>query len=136
MPRILSIDYGSKRCGVAVTDPLQIIVSPLDTIATDNIEEFLFSYFKDEEVSQVVVGWPTHKDGTPTTLTIEIEKLVRKINVKFPEIEVCKTDESNTSVMAMEIMIKSGMKKKKRRVKETIDKVSAVLILQKFLNHI
>ncbi len=136
MARILSIDYGLKRCGLAVTDPLQIIVTPLDTIETPQIKDFLIQYMNKEEVEEIVFGWPTHKDGNPTHITGNIKKLQLDIEKQFPNKKYSFTDESFSSVMAKQIILSSGVNKKKRRDKALVDKISAVVILQRYLNHI
>lgn len=136
MGRIMSIDYGTKRCGVATTDPLQIIVSALDTVGTKELYTFLENYMKNEKVDKIVFGKPSHADGTDTYLVKEIEVFISKFSEKFSELEFDFQDESFTSVQARDIIMLSGARKKKRRDKSLIDKVSAVIILQKYLNHI
>ncbi len=136
MARIIGIDYGSKKCGVSVTDPLQIIVSPLDAVPTKELEAYLLQYFIDEKVEKVVLGRPTHKDGSDTYLVSEIEIFVDKLRKKAPEMEFDYADETLTSQRAKKIIFQSGVKKSKRRDKTLIDKVSAVLILQQYLRHI
>lgn len=136
MARILGIDYGTKRVGIAVTDPLQIIVNGLTTIPTDEIFEFLEKYTKEEDVECIVVGEPMHKDGTPAQIAHLVVGFVRKIKKLFPEIKVDTQDERYTSREAKEIILLSGVKKKKRRKdKGLVDQVSAVLILQDYLGH-
>ena len=133
MARIMGIDYGTKRVGIAVTDPLQIIANGLDTVATSDIFEFLKQYLNEEEVEEIVVGMPLHLDGNPTYLSPVIEEFVAKINKLFPSLKVVTQDERFTSVDAKKIILQSGAKKKKRRDKSLVDKVSAVLILQEYL---
>jgi len=133
MSRIISIDYGGKRTGLAVTDPLQIIATGLDTVATKELWEYLQSYISQEEVSEIIMGEPRHKDGNPTHLTPEIHKFAEKLNKKYPDIPITFVDESFSSVRAKEIILKSGAKKKKRRDKALVDKISAVLLLQEYL---
>lgn len=132
----MGLDYGAKRTGIAVTDPLQIIVSGLDTVETSKLKDFIETYFLKESVEQVVIGLPTHKDGNFTSIKPEIDKLVAFLNKKYPTLPIEFEDESYTSTHAKEIIFASGTKKKKRRDKALIDKVSAVLILQRFLKHI
>ena len=134
MGRILSIDYGAKRSGIAATDPLRIIASPVTALETQHLIEFLTSYFQQETVDEVVVGWPTQDDGSPTNNTPLVQAFVNRFKKLFPNMPVVLHDEWNTSNMAMSAMIAGGLKKKDRRNKLTIDKVSAVLILQSYLN--
>lgn len=133
MARILSIDYGAKRTGMAVTDPLQIIANGLDTIPTEHIFEFLKEYMTQEEVEIIVVGEPKHADGNPTHLTPQINKFIEQFQKLYPDVKVVMQDERYTSVDAKRILLQSGAKKKKRRDKSLIDKISAVLILQQYL---
>lgn len=136
MARIIGIDFGLKRCGIAVTDPLQIIVSGLDTIDPKSLLEFLSNYFVKEKVEMIVLGWPKHVDGTDTELTVSINEFAHKFKQAYPEILVNFSDEKNTSKDATRIILQSGTPKLKRRDKALVDKVSAVLILQKYLGHI
>lgn len=133
MGRILSIDYGRKRTGIAVTDPLQLIANGLDTVATADLRQWLVKYLTEEVVTHVVLGYPCHADGNPTALVPDIEKLAAGIQKQFPAITVSYEDESYTSQDAKNILINSGVRKKKRRDKGLIDKISAVLILQNYL---
>jgi len=136
MPRIIGIDYGTKRVGVAVTDSLQIIVNGLDTVPTGEIFDFLKKYMEDEEVECIVVGEPMHKDGNPAQIAHLVVGFIRKLKKLFPEIKVDTQDERFTSKDAKQIILQSGIKKKKRRNdKELVDKISAVLILQDYLGH-
>lgn len=136
MGRILSIDYGAKRTGLAVTDPLNIIVSGLDTVETKNLQDFLKSYLTRETVTKIVIGLPTHKDGNFTSLKPKIDELELFISNNYNTIEIDFYDESYTSMEAKIIILQSGVKKSKRRDKSLVDKISAVLILQKYLGHI
>jgi len=136
MARIIWIDYGIKRCGLAVTDPLQIIVSALDTVETGGLIGFLEQYLTNESVEKIVIGLPVHKDGNFTFLKQDIDLLATKLRSKFPDITIDFADEQFSSVYAKEIILQSGIKKHKRRDKALIDKVSAVVILQRYLNHI
>jgi len=129
----MSIDYGMKRVGIAVTDPLQIIANGLDTVPTSEIFDFLKTYTDNEEVSEIVVGMPLHADGNPTGLEPAINDFIRKVNKLFPAIKVVRQDERFTSSDAKKIILQSGARKKKRRDKSLVDKISAVLILQEFL---
>lgn len=134
MPRILSIDYGTKRTGLAVTDPLQIIASGLTTIPTEDIFSFLDEYIRQEEVERFVVGEPMHADGTPAQIAHLVVGFVRKLQKRYPEIPITMQDERYTSEEAKLIIRESGLKKKKRRDKGLIDKISAVLILEDYLD--
>ncbi len=133
--RIIGIDYGTKRVGLAATDPLQIIVNPLETVETAELMAYLENYFKTEAVECIVVGEPMHRDGNPTYLTPIIEAFILKFKNKFPSIRVERQNEGFTSQEARNIILQSGLKKKKRRDKGLVDTISAVLILQDFLNH-
>jgi putative Holliday junction resolvase len=133
MARIMAIDYGTKRTGLAVSDPLQIIASGLDTIATHELLDFLETYFNEEEVEAVVIGEPRHADGNPTKITHLIIGLERKLKKLYPEKRVILQDEAFTSADAKQIILQSGAKKKKRREKGLVDKISAVLILQEYM---
>lgn len=133
MGRILAIDYGKKRVGLAVTDPLKIIASRLETVSTPDIFKYLSNYLKTEEVECIVVGYPLNLDDTPTDLTLAVEEFIKKIEKKWPNIPVEKEDERFSSKMAMRTMIDAGVKKKKRRDKSLIDSVSATIILQSYL---
>ncbi|MEN0004083.1 MAG: Holliday junction resolvase RuvX [Bacteroidota bacterium] len=134
MARILAIDYGTKRTGIAVTDPLQIIASGLDTVATQDLFAFLAHYFEQEEVETVVVGEPLHLDGQPTKIAHLVVGFVRKLQKLYPQIKVVLHDERYTSEDAKAIILQSGAKRKKRRDKALIDKVSAALILQDYMD--
>ncbi|MCR9288057.1 MAG: Holliday junction resolvase RuvX [Bacteroidetes bacterium] len=135
MARILGIDYGTKRTGIATTDPLQIIVNALDTVATEDIFDYLAKYLAEEQVEKIVVGEPKHKDGNPAQIAHLVVGFVRKLQKLYPEIEVVTYDERFTSVDAKAIIFQSGLKQKKRRDKTLVDKVAATLILQDYLGH-
>ena len=132
----MGIDYGIKKCGIAVTDPLQIIVTPIKTIKTSALTSYLKIYFEEEEVEKIVFGYPTHKDGNPTYVVEHINNFADQIKKIKPELLIDYQDENFTSLQAKEIMIKSGLSKKQRQDKSRIDKISAVLILQRYLKHI
>jgi len=136
MARILSIDYGRKRCGIAATDPLQIIVSSIDTVPTHTLLDFLTTYMHSEDVEKIVFGKPTHADGNETYLMDDIRSFINRLEKNFSDIVIDFQDEAFTSFEAKNIIRMSGAKKKKRRNKELVDKVSAVIILQKYLKHI
>ncbi len=130
----MGIDYGTKRIGIAVTDPLKIIASGLTTIPTKELFEFLTDYIKEEEVEKIVVGEPVHKDGNPAQIAHIVVGFVRKLKKQFPHIEVVMHDEWGTSVKAKEIILQSGVKQKKRRDKSLVDKIAAALILEDYMN--
>ncbi|MBK6364137.1 MAG: Holliday junction resolvase RuvX [Saprospiraceae bacterium] len=136
MPRILCIDYGLKRCGLAVTDPLQIIVTALTTVATASLFSFLEKYISEEKVEKIVFGHPVHKDGVDTYLVKDILHLEKLCKKKWPHLETDFQNESFTSTQAKQIMLESGMNRKKRQDKSMVDKISAVIILQRYLKHI
>jgi putative Holliday junction resolvase len=131
--RILSIDYGTKRTGLAVSDPLQIIATGLDTVNTQDIFEYLQDYIDREEVETIVVGDPKYPDGNPAQIAHLVVGFVRKLQKMFPEIPIEMMDERYTSEEAKKIILQSGAKKKKRRDKGLVDKISAVLILQDYM---
>lgn len=137
MGRILAIDYGSKKCGIAVSDPLRIIATGLDTVATKSLFDYLADYFQRETVDEVVLGESLHKDGTPTAIHQQAVGFSRKLQKLYPELLVRWQDEFNTSQRAKAALIASGVPKMKRREKERVDKIAAVLILQDYMeeNH-
>lgn len=133
MGRIMAIDYGTKRTGIAVTDPLKIIANGLDTIPTANLWTFLENYFQQEAVECVVFGEAKQRDGRPNKNHHLIVGMMRKIQKAFPLIKVVTFNERYTSMRAKEIILKSGAKRKKRREKGLVDKISAILILQDYM---
>lgn len=133
MGRILALDYGSKRTGVAITDELQLIASGLTTVATSDLMDFLKKYFASEKVELVLVGEPRQKDGTHSNIEIEIQKFLKKFLEAFPDLEVKRVDERYTSKMAFQTMLDSGLKKKQRQNKALVDEISATIILQEYL---
>ena len=133
MPRILAIDYGIKRTGIAVTDELQIIASGLTTIPTETIFKFLNDYFDKEKVAKILVGEPKQMNGMPSESTPIIEKFVADFKEKFPSIPVIRVDERFTSKMAFQTMIDSGLSKKQRKNKNLVDEIAATILLQDFL---
>lgn len=133
MPRIIAIDYGGKRTGLATTDPLKIIASALDAIPSEQVIAYLQNYTKTEAVEAIVVGYPKGLDGKPTDGTKLVENFVEKLKTAFPEMPIHLHDERFTSRMAVQTMVTGGMKKKNRQVKGNVDKISAVIILQSFL---
>lgn len=133
MGRILALDYGIKRTGIAATDPLQIIASPVTTVATKELSVYLKDYINREEVDILVIGMPKRLDDHDTHATQAVVKFISEFKSKYPQIEVVEEDERFTSKMAVQAMVTGGMKKKDRRKKENVDKISAVLILQSYL---
>ena len=133
MPRILAIDYGARRTGVAVTDPLGMIATPLDVLPSHTLEEFLKKYFAQEQVSKVVIGMPKNTDGSPTNATPLVQAFINRFKKVFPSMELILHDERFTSKMAFDAMLAGGMKKKDRRDKGNVDKISATIILQSYL---
>ncbi len=133
MPRILAIDYGQKRTGIAVTDELQIIASGLTTIPSATTINFLKDYFSKEKVSKVLIGEPKQMNGEPSQSTEIIEAFVRKFKSFFPEMPVVRVDERFTSKMAFQTMIDSGLNKKQRQNKDLLDEISATIMLQDYL---
>ncbi len=129
----MAIDYGTKRTGIAVTDPLQIIAQGLTTIPTAEVFDYLTEYFQTEEVEKIVVGEPLHIDGNPTKITHLVKGFANKLRKLFPAIEVVMHDERFSSVDAKTIILQSGAKQKKRRDKALVDTVSAALILEDYL---
>lgn len=136
MARVLAIDYGAKRTGLAVTDPLGIIAGPLDVVASHLLEEYLKKYFSAEEVTDVVIGMPKNTDGSDTNATPLVQAFINRFKKVFPEKALVLHDERFTSKMALDAMIAGGMKKKDRRDKGRVDKISATIILQSYLESI
>lgn len=134
MPRIIAIDYGMKRTGLAVTDELQIIATALDTIETSKLFPFLEKYFAENNIQEIVIGLPMRMHGEVGQLEVEIQKFIGILKEKFPTIPIFRQDESFTSKMASQAIFDSGIKKKKRQDKSLIDKVSATIILQSYMS--
>ncbi len=132
----MAIDYGQKRAGLAVTDPLCMIAGGLDTVHVKDIWNYLDDYLSKEDVKTIVVGYPKKMNNEPSEAVRYIKPFINKLNKKYPAIKIEKTDERFTSKMALQAMIDGGMKKMKRRDKATIDKVSATIILQSYLESI
>lgn len=133
MARILAIDYGGKRCGLAATDPLQIVASPIGFQLTTDLMSFLKSYFQKEAVERVVLGYPTKVDGSDTDATQLVRQFKALFEKEFPDKPIVLHDESHSSQHAMQAMVAGGMKKKKRREKGQIDTIAAALILQSYM---
>lgn len=134
MARILALDYGKVRTGIAVTDELQLIASGLSTVETKKLLPFLEEYTQKESVELFVVGLPKQMDNTESESEVLIKGFLNKLKARFPSIPVERQDERFTSKMAVQSMLDSGMKKKKRRDKALVDEISATLILQAYLN--
>ncbi|MCR5002781.1 MAG: Holliday junction resolvase RuvX [Bacteroidales bacterium] len=136
MERLVGIDFGRKRVGVAVSDPLKIFASALETVPTANIIEYLKNYAAAETVERFVVGWPTNMDGRPSEAAADVEVFVKKLTAAFPDVPVTMEDERFTSVLAHRAMIDGGMKAKDRKDKNSVDKISAAIILQSYLDRL
>lgn len=134
MARILAIDYGTKRTGIAVSDPLRIIAGGLETLPTKELEQWLNQYFAVNDVSTIVVGKPTQMNGAPSDTWRYVEPLVARLRRAWPEKEVVLHDERFTSVMAHRTMLESGIGKMARRDKALVDKISATIILQSYMD--
>lgn len=134
MGRILSIDFGGKRTGLAVTDPLQIIATALETVDTHHLYEFLKKYVVKEQVEKIIIGYPLNLNDTPTHATPLVDAAVKRLNKLFPQVPVEKVDERFSSRRASEAMLEMGMKKKDRRQKGNTDQIAATLLLQEYLN--
>jgi putative Holliday junction resolvase len=132
--RILAIDYGLKRTGIAVTDPLRIIATALDTVESQKLMTFLKSYFQKEPVDEIVLGLPKRLNNTDTDMTPHVQKLAEALRKIFPEKPLTLLDERFTSSIALDSMIAGGMKKKDRQVKGNVDKISATIILQDYMS--
>jgi putative Holliday junction resolvase len=133
MARILAIDYGLKRTGIAVTDPLQIIASALTTIESAKIFTFLGEYIKKEEVELILIGDPRNLDDSPTDISSDVHRVIKIMQEKFPKIPVKTVDERYSSLMASRAMIDMNMKKSRRREKGMVDQVAATMMLQEYL---
>ena len=133
MGRLLAIDFGVKRTGIAVTDELQIIASGLTTVETDQLITFVEDYTQKESVEKFIIGKPKQRNNEDSESEVHIQKLLDQIIHKFPSIPVVREDERFTSKMAFQAMIDSGLKKKQRRNKALVDEISATIILQSYL---
>ena len=136
MPRILSIDYGLKRTGLAVTDPLQIIATGLTTVESKQLIPFLKNYFAREAVELIIIGEPKNWDDSDTHATPLVEKCIKSLQKNFPSIPIKKVDERYTSKMAKQSMIEMGMKKKQRRDKTLVDEIAATIMLQEYMKSV
>lgn len=133
MARIMCIDYGKKRTGIAVTDPLQIISTGLNTIDTHKLLDYLKQYVSREEVELIVVGEPKNLDDSDTHATPLVRRFLKTLAKEFPQIPVTTVDERYTSKMARQAMLEMGMKKKERRNKRNVDEIAATMMLQEFM---
>tara|TARA_R100000935_G_C2733744_1_gene123056 strand:- start:63 stop:470 length:408 start_codon:yes stop_codon:yes gene_type:complete len=133
MARILALDYGTKRTGIAVSDEMKIIASGLTTVDTRELMKFLESYFNSENVELVLIGEPKQMDNSASQSEVVISEFIKKFILKFPTMQLKRVDERFTSKMAIKTMIDSGLKKKKRQNKALVDEISATIILQSYL---
>lgn len=136
MGRILAIDYGGKRTGLAVTDPLRIIASALTTIETHKLMVFLKEYFAKEPVDEVIIGMPLNWDDTATHATPLVKGFIKAFKRDFPAMKITEVDERYTSKMASQAMVQMGMKKKDRQVKGNVDQIAATIMLQEYMERI
>ena len=134
MDRMIGIDYGRARVGVAMSDPLGIFASPLETVASAKIIEYLQKLTTSEKVVRFVVGYPMNLDGRPAEAAADVDAFLKRLAKNFPAIPVSLEDERFTSVLAHRAMIDGGMKKSERRKKESVDKISAAIILQSYMD--
>ena len=134
MGRLLAIDYGTKRTGIAVTDELHIIASGLTTVSTPDLIVFLKDYVSKETVDKIVVGLPKQMDNTDSESEVYIQKFLVKLEKQIPNISIVRVDERFTSKMAFQTMIDGGLSKKQRRNKALVDEISATLILQSYMS--
>lgn len=134
MGRIIGIDYGKKRMGLAVTDPLQMFASPLTTIAPAEFDNFMTDYLLNERVEAFVIGYPRQMNNLPSESVKYIDPFIRKLKKSYPEIPVHYADERFTSRIALRSMIEGGVKKEDRKNKSMVDRISASIILQSFLD--
>ena len=133
MGRIIALDYGKKRTGIAVTDPLQIIATGLTTVETQTLFDFLKQYISTEVVEKILIGDPLNLDGTETDSTAAVKHCIRRLKNTFPNIPIVTIDERYTSKLASKAMVEMGMKKKERQKKGIVDEVAATMMLQEYL---
>lgn len=129
----MAIDYGLKRVGLAVTDPQQIIATPLDTVAATGVLAYLKTYTQREPVEKFVVGMPVHLDSSPTDATPHVKGFVKRLKAAFPDTEIILADERFTSRLAKQAMLAGGVKKKDRQDKAAVDRLSATILLQSYM---
>ena len=135
MGRILSIDYGGKRTGLAVTDPFKIIATGLCTVETPKLKAFLKNYFSKEQVEQVIIGMPVNWDDSATHATPLVQQFIKDFQKNFPSIPIQEVDERFTSKLASQAMLQMGLKKKQRQNKSMLDEIAATIMLQEYLQH-
>jgi putative holliday junction resolvase len=133
LPRIISIDFGLKRTGIAVTDPLQIIATGLTTVHSKELIPFLKDYFAKEQVELIIIGWPTNWDDSDTHATPLVKKCIESLKKNFPAMPIKTVDERYTSKMAKDAMLEMGLKKMQRRNKALVDEIAATIMLQEYL---
>lgn len=136
MARIMCIDYGGKRTGLAVTDPMQIIATSLTTVETKELMPFLKNYFQQEQVELLLIGEPKNWDDSDTHATPLVNAFVRRLAKEFPAMPVKMVDERYTSKMASQAMVEMGMKKKDRQVKGNVDQIAATIMLQEYMRNL
>lgn len=136
MPRIICIDYGLKRTGLAVTDPLQIIATALTTVESPKLIDYLKDYFSKETVELILIGEPKNWDDTDTHATPLVKKIIERLRKEFPNMLLKTVDERYTSKMASQAMVEMGMKKKQRQNKGMVDQIAAAIMLQEYLRQI
>ena len=130
----MGIDYGSARVGVAVSDPLCVFASPLETVPSAKIIDYLQKYSKTETITRFVVGYPLNLNGAPAQAAADVDRFLKTLKKAFPDVQISLEDERFTSVLAHRAMIDGGMKKSVRRDKASVDKISAAIILQSYLD--
>jgi putative Holliday junction resolvase len=135
LARIICIDYGGKRCGLAVTDPLQIIATALTTVATKELYTYLTAYFLKEPVELILIGEPLNLDDSPTHATPLVKKAIVELTKRFPQIPIQTVDERFSSKNAVRAMVEMGMKKKDRQDKKNVDQIAATILLQEYLTN-
>ncbi len=135
MARIICIDYGGKRTGIAVTDPLKIIATSLTTVSTKDLVPFLKKYFATEEVELLLIGYPLNLDDSPTHGTALVKSAIKQFAKEFPNMPIKQVDERFTSKLASRAMVEMGMKKKNRQKKENTDMIAATIMLQEYLQN-
>ena len=133
MGRVIGIDYGLKRCGIAVTDVLRISINPVATVSTQDLLARVVTILEEQETDVLVIGWPLHKDGNETDLCPAIQKFINRIENRYSKLEVVKIEEDFTSREASGIIYQSGKSKKFKREKQNLDQLSAVLIIKRYL---
>ena len=134
MARIMAIDLGRKRCGVAVTDPLQIIANGLTTVEAAKLPDFVVDYVKQEEVEAIVIGEPKDRHNNPSDSTKYINPIINRLRKLLPDMKIVRYDERFTSVLAHQTMLDAGLKKKQRQDKALVDTISATIILQSYMS--